>query len=75
MKKIKIYNLAVRNLRRKYIRTVVLLLIVAVVTGTLLSATIFISGMKNALRRTGWAFSGAISERGSSTKALVCIKG
>ncbi len=39
-----------RNLRRKYIRTVVLLLIVAVVTGTLLSATIFISGMKNALR-------------------------
>ncbi|MDA8104182.1 MAG: FtsX-like permease family protein [Nitrospiraceae bacterium] len=50
MKKIKIYNLAVRNLRRKYIRTVVLLLIVAVVTGTLLSATIFISGMKNALR-------------------------
>ncbi|MGE5301099.1 MAG: ABC transporter permease [Acidobacteriota bacterium] len=50
MKKINIYNLAVRNLRRKYIRTVVLLLIVAVVTGTLLSATIFISGMKNALR-------------------------
>ncbi len=50
MKKIRIFNLAVRNLRRKFIRTLVLLLIVAVVTGTLLSATIFITGMKNALR-------------------------
>jgi putative ABC transport system permease protein len=50
MKKIRIYHLAVRNLRRKLIRTILLLLIVAVVTGTLLSASIFISGMKNALR-------------------------
>ncbi len=50
MKKIRILNLAVRNLRRKLIRTVVLLLLVAVVTGTLLGATIFISGMKNALK-------------------------
>jgi putative ABC transport system permease protein len=50
MKKIGIFSLAVRNLRRKFIRTLVLLLIVAVVTGTLLSATIFISGMKNALK-------------------------
>lgn len=50
MKNIKIVGLAVRNLRRKFIRTLVLLLIVAVVTGTLLGATIFISGMKNALK-------------------------
>jgi putative ABC transport system permease protein len=50
MKKIGIFNLAVRNLSRKVIRTIVLLLLVAVVTGTLLGATIFISGMKNALK-------------------------
>ncbi len=50
VQKIKIFNLAVRNLRRKFIRTMILLLIVAVVTGTLLGATIFISGMKNALK-------------------------
>jgi len=50
VKNIKIVGLAVRNLRRKFIRTLVLLLIVAVVTGTLLGATIFISGMKNALK-------------------------
>lgn len=50
MKKISIVSLAIRNLRRKVIRTMVLLLLVAVVTGTLLGATIFISGMKNALR-------------------------
>jgi putative ABC transport system permease protein len=50
MKKIRIFSLAVRNLRRKFIRTLVLLLIVAVVTGTLLGATIFMSGMKNALK-------------------------
>ncbi len=50
MQKIEIFNLAVRNLRRKFIRTMILLLIVAVVTGTLLGATIFISGMKNALK-------------------------
>jgi len=50
MKKIGIVNLAQRNLRRKLIRTLVLLLIVAVVTGTLLGASIFISGMKNALK-------------------------
>lgn len=50
MKKIKIFNLAQRNLRRKLIRTLVLLLIVAVVTGTLLGASIFISGMQNALK-------------------------
>jgi putative ABC transport system permease protein len=50
MKKIRIFNLAQRNLRRKFVRTLVLLLIVAVVTGTLLGATIFITGMKNALK-------------------------
>jgi len=50
MKKIKIFNLAVRNLRRKFVRTFVLLLIVAVVTGTLFGATVFISGMRNALK-------------------------
>ena len=50
MKKIKIFNLATRNLKRKFVRTLVLLLIVAVVTGTLLGATIFISGMENALK-------------------------
>jgi putative ABC transport system permease protein len=50
MHKIRIFNLAQRNLRRKFVRTLVLLLIVAVVTGTLLGATIFITGMKNALK-------------------------
>jgi len=50
MKKIRIFGLAVKNLRRKFIRSAVLLLLVAVVTGTLLGATIFISGMRNALK-------------------------
>ena len=50
MKRIKIFGLATRNLKRKFIRTLILLLIVAVVTGTLLGATIFISGMQNALK-------------------------
>jgi len=50
MKPIKIPGLAIRNLRRKLIRTIVLLLIVSVVTGTLLGATVFISGMRNALK-------------------------
>lgn len=48
--KIGIYSLAQRNIRRKMVRTLVLLLIVAVVTGTLLGASIFISGMRNALK-------------------------
>lgn len=50
MKKINISGLALRNLKRKLIRTLVLLLLVAVVTGTLFSATIFISSMQNALK-------------------------
>lgn len=50
MDRIRILNLAAKNLRRKLARTIILLLIVAVVTGTLLGATIFISGLKNALK-------------------------
>ncbi|NJD56635.1 MAG: hypothetical protein FIA94_09565, partial [Nitrospirae bacterium] len=50
MSTINISGLAQRNLKRKIIRTLVLLLLVAVVTGTLLGATVFITGMKNALR-------------------------
>jgi len=50
MKRINLFSLATRNLRRRFIRTFILLLIVAVVTGTLFGATIFISGMRNALR-------------------------
>lgn len=50
MKKIHILGLASRNLKRKFIRTLLLLLIVAVVTGTLFSATIFMSGMQHALK-------------------------
>ncbi len=50
MKRIQIFSLATKNLKRKFIRTLVLLLIVAVVTGTLFGATIFMTGMKNALK-------------------------
>lgn len=50
MKKIQIFGLASTNLKRKFVRTLVLLLIVAVVTGTLFGATIFMTGMKNALK-------------------------
>jgi putative ABC transport system permease protein len=50
MKKMGIVQLAVRNLKRKPVRNVALLLIVAVVTGTLFAATIFISGMRSALK-------------------------
>jgi len=41
---------AVSNLKRKAIRSLLLFLTVSVVTGTLFSATIFISSMKNALK-------------------------
>jgi len=44
-----ISQLAVRNLKRKFIRTGILLLIVAVVAGTVLGASVFMSGMGNAL--------------------------
>ena len=42
--------MAISNLRRKLIRTVLLLLVAALVSGTLLSATVFIFGMQNALK-------------------------
>ncbi len=50
MKKINLFKLAVNNLRRKLVRTILLLLVAAVVSGTLLGATIFIFGMQNALK-------------------------
>jgi len=50
MKRVNIFGLALRNLKRRPVRTVILLLIVALVTGTLVGATIFISGMQNALK-------------------------
>ncbi|MCC6347564.1 MAG: hypothetical protein IT388_10295, partial [Nitrospirales bacterium] len=46
----RIFSLAIRNLRRKMLRTIGLLLAVTVVSGTLFSATLFISSMQNALR-------------------------
>ncbi|MGC2062397.1 MAG: ABC transporter permease [Thermodesulfovibrionales bacterium] len=45
-----ISQLAVRNLKRKFIRTIILLLIVSVVAGTVLGASVFMSGMGNALK-------------------------
>jgi putative ABC transport system permease protein len=45
-----IVSFALKNLKRKVIRTLLLLLAVTVVTGTLFSATLFISSMQNALR-------------------------
>jgi putative ABC transport system permease protein len=48
--KLNIILFAVKNLRRKFTRTLLLLLAVTVVTGTLFSATLFISSMQNALK-------------------------
>ena len=48
--RLNIFSIAVKNLRRKIIRTLLLLLAVTVVTGTLFSATLFISSMQNALK-------------------------
>jgi len=50
MKKINLFRLAWKNLQRKVIRTLLLLMAVALVTGTLFGASIFISGMENALK-------------------------
>ena len=50
MKRLNLFKLAVSNLRRKLIRTVLLLLVAALGSGTLLSATVFIFGMQNALK-------------------------
>ncbi len=48
--KLNIILFAMKNLRRKIVRTFLLLLAVTVVTGTLFSATLFISSMQNALK-------------------------
>jgi putative ABC transport system permease protein len=48
--KLNIASFAFKNLKRKVIRSILLLLAVMVVTGTLFSATLFISSMQNALR-------------------------
>lgn len=50
MKKSNLFKLAVNNLRRKLVRTILLMLVAAVVSGTLLGATVFIFGMQNALK-------------------------
>ncbi len=50
MKKINILHLAWKNLQRKLIRSLLLLMAVALVTGTLFGASIFITGMENALK-------------------------
>jgi putative ABC transport system permease protein len=50
MKKLTIASIAVKNLSRKIIRTVMLLLAVTVVAGTTFSATLFIISMQNALK-------------------------
>ena len=48
--RLNIVSFAVKNLKRKVVRTLLLLLAVTVVTGTLFSATLFISSMQNALK-------------------------
>jgi putative ABC transport system permease protein len=48
--KLNIASFAFKNLKRKVIRSVLLLLAVTAVTGTLFSATLFISSMQNALK-------------------------
>lgn len=50
MKKINTFSLAWKNLQRKIIRSLLLLMAVALVTGTLFGASIFITGMENALK-------------------------
>jgi len=49
-KTVGIMGLALRNLKRKLARTLILLLAVTVVSAALFGATIFTSGMKNALK-------------------------
>lgn len=48
--RLNIFSLAVKNLKRKPVRTALLVIAVTVVTGTLFSATLFISSMQNALK-------------------------
>ncbi|MBI5640991.1 MAG: FtsX-like permease family protein [Nitrospirae bacterium] len=50
MKRLSVFGLALKNLRRRPFRSLILLLTVSLVTGTLLSATIFLTGMNNALK-------------------------
>ncbi len=50
MNKLTIASIAVKNLSRKIIRTLMLLLAVTVVAGTTFSATLFIISMQNALK-------------------------
>jgi putative ABC transport system permease protein len=50
LSRLNLTSFAINNLRRKIIRSLLLFLSVAVVTGTLFSATVFISSMKNALK-------------------------
>ena len=48
--RLNIVSLAIKNIRRKVIRSILLLLAVTVVTGTIFSATLFIYSMRNALK-------------------------
>ena len=48
--RLNIGSFAIKNLKRKIIRTILLLLAVSVVTGTLFTATLFILSMQNALK-------------------------
>ncbi len=48
--RLNIVSIAVKNLSRKIVRTVMLLMAVTVVTGTIFFATLFISSMQNALK-------------------------
>ena len=48
--RLNIVSVAIKNIRRKVIRSILLLLAVTVVTGTIFSATLFISSMRNALK-------------------------
>lgn len=48
--RINILSFAVKNIKRKIIRSILLLLAVTIVTGTLFSATLLISSMQNALK-------------------------
>ncbi len=48
--KLNVLNLSIKNLNRKFLRTLILLLAVTAVVGTLFAATIFATGMRNALK-------------------------
>ncbi len=50
MTRLNIFSIAFKNIRRKFLRSILLLLAVTVVTGTLFSAGLFMSSMQNALK-------------------------